>query len=701
MAQFFTSLKISTTLRALFGVLIVTIIGALAIPIQGAYHKLGESQQIVSVARAGNTVFVAMQNLRSERGPTRLALQAPGPAPASFIALVTKLRAVADPALTELLEVCAKVDCVGTDVAVFSGLRGAIDKMIAMRGAVDAGLRQPLTERPNGFATTFNATMTDVVDRLEKMAVVLGEKARMTDAETAELMAIKQMAWLARDGIGLERTQLIEGTSLGKLSPQSMAKVTALRARAEVSWSVVMELYARAGFPADVGAAVKTAKDGAFGSYDKIRNTVVEALTTGKPAPISGEELTRISLAATDEVAAVSQAALNATEQRAADALVAARRNLMIYSAVFVAAVLFGVFGFVIVQFRVSGPITMVTAMMRRLTDGDLSTTASGTSRRDEIGEMVAAVEVFRTSMIDAERLRGEQETLKSSSEQERRAFTARMANDFETAVGGIATGVSSAAGQLQSVAQKMTAAIEEASSQSNAIAAAAEQCSVSVKTVSAASEELSSSIQEIGQQVNSAVSIADEAVGRADQTIEKVRRLSHVAQKIGDVVAIITNIASQTNLLALNATIEAARAGEAGKGFAVVAHEVKALANQTTKATQEISEQINEIQNSTSESAQAIDEIADTIKRMNQIATAIAVSVQQREVASNEMARNIAQAAEGTLEVSSNIGLVAAATAETSVSSTEVLSSASDLSRQAERLSIEVGKFLGNVRAA
>jgi methyl-accepting chemotaxis protein len=189
--------------------------------------------------------------------------------------------------------------------------------------------------------------------------------------------------------------------------------------------------------------------------------------------------------------------------------------------------------------------------------------------------------------------------------------------------------------------------------------------------------------------------------VKRADLTIEKVRHLSSVARKIGDVVDMITGIAGQTNLLALNATIEAARAGEAGRGFAVVAHEVKALASQTTQATQQISEQIGEIQSSTAESATAIDAIADTIKRMNEIASKIAVSVAERSTATQEMSRNITQAATGTQEVSSSIGTVARAAAETSAASAEVLTSASDLSAQAERLSSEVGKFLTNIKAA
>jgi methyl-accepting chemotaxis protein len=416
---------------------------------------------------------------------------------------------------------------------------------------------------------------------------------------------------------------------------------------------------------------------------------------------MSSEELNTVSVAATDAVAAVPSAALIATERHAEAMLEAADRSLLIYSTIFGVVLLFGVFGFVTVRRRISGPITAVTAAMRRLIAGDLTAGVSGHRRGDEIGEMVAAIEVFRTNMLEAERFRGEQEAQKQAAERERKALTASIANDFETAVGGVVLGISSAASQLKSVAEAMSTAVEEASTQSAAIAAASEQCSVSVSTVASASDELTSSFAEIGQQVATAVTIADEAVKRADTTIEKVRHLSGVAQKIGDVVDMITGVAAQTNLLALNATIEAARAGEAGRGFAVVAHEVKALASQTTQATQQISDQIAEIQSSTAESASAIDAIADTIKRMNEIASKIAKSVSERGAATQDMSRSIAQAATGTQEVSSSINTVAKAAAETSAASTEVLNSASGLSAQAEKLGSEMEKFLATIRAA
>jgi len=701
MSQRNGGLKISKILQALFGVLIVTVIGCLAVPMYGAFKQRAAASEMVEYARGGRAVFTALQAVRSERGPTRVALAGATPASQAFIDVNARLHVTADAAMADVLRYCAHIDCGGAEPTVATGLKGSYQAQVAEREGVRESLRKPLAERRANHSKAFNDIATDLVDRLEKIANVLGEKVRMTDAATAELMEIKQLGWLARDGVGLERTILLEGLQQKKLTPQAQQRIAALRGQADVTWGVVRELGSRAGVSADVVASINSAHETAFVSYHKIRNNVLDALNNGKPMPMSSEELNTVSVAATDAVAAVPNTALVATERHAETLLASATTSLWAYGSVFAAALLFGVFGFVVVHRRVSAPIGTVTATMRRLIDGDLATPVAAPARNDEVGEMIAAVEVFRANMLDAERMRSEQETQKRATEDERRAFTSSVAGDFERAVGGVVTGISDAVSKLKGVAETMAAAVEEASSQSNAIAAASEQCSVNVNTVAASSDELATSIQEIGTQVATAVTICDEAVKRADVTIEKVRHLSGVARKIGDVVDMITGIAGQTNLLALNATIEAARAGEAGRGFAVVAHEVKALATQTTQATQQISEQIAEIQGSTGEAATAIDGIAETIKRMNEIAAAIAFSVEQRGAATQDMSRNIAQAAEGTQEVSANINMVAKAAAETSVASTEVLNSASNLSVQADLLGTEVGKFLRNIRAA
>jgi methyl-accepting chemotaxis protein len=701
MSQRYRGLKISTILQLLFGVLIVTVVGSLAVPMYGAIKQRTAASDMVEYTRAGRAVFVALQSVRSAGGPTRVALSGATPASQSFIDANAKLHQSADAAMTDVLRLCGQIDCAGAEPAVVTGLPASYEATVAARTGVVESLRKPLAERRANHAKIFNDIATDLVDRLEKIAIVLGEKVRMTDAIAAELTEIKQLAWLARDGVGLERTILIEGLTQNKLTPPQQLRIAALRGQADASWSIVRELGARKGVAEDVVAAINTAHETAFVSYGKVRNDVLDALTNGKPLPMSAEQMNTVSVAATDAGAAVASTALVAAERHAETLLDNATRTLMIYSAVSAAALLFGAFGFIIVHRRVSGPITQVTATMRRLIDGDLATPVAAPSRNDEIGEMIAAVEVFRANMLEAEQLRSAQEAQKRAAEDERRSFTCSVAGEFEQAVGGVVTGISDAVSRLKGVAETMAAAVEEASSQSNAIAAASEQCSVNVNTVAASSDELATSIQEIGTQVATAVTIADEAVKRADVTIEKVRHLSEVARKIGDVVDMITGIAGQTNLLALNATIEAARAGEAGRGFAVVAHEVKALATQTTQATQQISEQIAEIQGSTGEAASAIDGIAETIKRMNDIAAAIALSVEQRGTATQDMSRNIAQAAAGTQEVSSNINMVAKAAAETSIASTEVLNSASKLSVQADLLGTEVGKFLSNIRAA
>ncbi|GJD55074.1 methyl-accepting chemotaxis protein [Methylobacterium dankookense] len=350
---------------------------------------------------------------------------------------------------------------------------------------------------------------------------------------------------------------------------------------------------------------------------------------------------------------------------------------------------------------RVSQPITRMTATMSTLAAGDTTVTVPGAARRDEIGAMAAAVQVFKDNLIRTRQLEEETALARAGAEAQRKAAMREMADRFESAVGGIVGMVSASATELQATAQQMTSTAGQTASQSNSVAAAAEEAAQNVGTVAAAAEELSSSVQEIGRQVDGSASLAQSAVTEAGQTATLVQQLSEAVAKIGDVVTMISTIAGQTNLLALNATIEAARAGEAGRGFAVVASEVKELASQTARATDAISGQIARIQGSTGQAVQAIGNITTRIQEISGVATMIAAAVEEQGAATQEIVRNVAQASSGTSEVTSNIVGVARASEDTGAAATQVLASASELSRQSEHLSSEVARFLATVRAA
>ena len=349
----------------------------------------------------------------------------------------------------------------------------------------------------------------------------------------------------------------------------------------------------------------------------------------------------------------------------------------------------------------ISNALASMVSAMTRLAGGDVRLAIPGLGRRDEIGEMAGAVEVFKNNMIEADRLRAEQVAAERRQAEQRKADMHELADAFEGAVGEIVETVSSAATELEASADTLTKAAERSQNLATTVAAASEEASTNVQSVSSASEELTSSVNEISRQVQESSRVASEAVDQAQKTNGRVSELSKAASRIGDVVELINTIAGQTNLLALNATIEAARAGEAGRGFAVVASEVKALAEQTAKATGEISQQISGIQAATQDSVAAIKEIGDTIGRMSEISSTIAAAVEEQGAATQEISRNIQHAATGTQQVSSNITDVQHGATETGSASTQVHSAAKSLSSESNRLKLEVGKFLNSVRAA
>ncbi|MCJ2139498.1 methyl-accepting chemotaxis protein [Methylobacterium sp. E-066] len=349
----------------------------------------------------------------------------------------------------------------------------------------------------------------------------------------------------------------------------------------------------------------------------------------------------------------------------------------------------------------VTGGIASVVQPMQALAGGNLTVAIPHQGEGTEIGTIADAVQVFKDGLIRMKALEEETAEARLAAEEQRKAGMRQMADGFEAAVGGIIGMVSSSATELQATAQTMTATATETASQSTTVAAAAEEAASNVNTVAAAAEELGSSVQEISRQVAGSAELAQLAVHEADQTGALVQELSAAVARIGDVVGLISSIAGQTNLLALNATIEAARAGAAGKGFAVVASEVKALAEQTAKATSEISGQIARIQASTGQAAASIAGITGRIREISGVATSIAAGVEEQGAATQEIVRNVSQAAMGTGEVTSNISGVAGAAEETGAAASQVLGAASELSRQSEHLAAEVERFLATVRAA
>jgi methyl-accepting chemotaxis protein len=350
----------------------------------------------------------------------------------------------------------------------------------------------------------------------------------------------------------------------------------------------------------------------------------------------------------------------------------------------------------------ISRPMIEMCKAMRKLAGGNFEIVLPGLGRKDELGEMAAAVEEFKMQAIaKAERDAAAQDAQNRASSAARRAELIRFADEFEAAVGSIVSNVSASAVQLEEAAGTLTRTADTTQSLSTQVAGASEEASSNMQSVATATEELSASVDEIGRRVRDSNRIAEAAVLQAQQTDDRIGKLSRAAQEIGDVVKLITAIAEQTNLLALNATIEAARAGDAGRGFAVVAAEVKSLASQTAKATDEISSHISGMQGATQESVAAIKEIGGTIGQISSIASAIASAVEQQSGATQEIARNVQSVAQGTHQAAANIMQVNRGASETGIASGEVLNSAKTLSSESLRLREELERFMGNIRAA
>ncbi|MBI5163743.1 MAG: HAMP domain-containing protein [Magnetospirillum sp.] len=388
--------------------------------------------------------------------------------------------------------------------------------------------------------------------------------------------------------------------------------------------------------------------------------------------------------------------AMEAIHQEAVDDTAASTRLGVLFTVV---ALTVGSALAVLIARGIVAPVQSMTKAMTRLAEGDLAVAIPGTTRHDEIGDMSRAVQVFKDNAFAVAQLKAQQADNDRRTAEERHKAMDCLADDFQSHVSAVVSHVSSAVAEMEATSRSMAAISERTSDQATAAAAAAEEASANVQTVASAAEELTSSIAEIGRQVTNATETTANAAHKAEQTHTVVRSLAEAAGRIGEVVSLINDIAAQTNLLALNATIEAARAGDAGKGFAVVANEVKSLANQTAKATEEIGGQVSAIQSVTREAVGAIQDIATTVGEINQISAAVAAAVEEQQAATREIARNVEQAATGTAAVARHVAGVTAAAVEADRAATQVLQESKTLAKTSEELGAEAGSFIARVR--
>jgi methyl-accepting chemotaxis protein len=663
------------------------------------YNTFASKTEAIKAVEAYGSVLAVSQQIAGHRSPYLSPLLQEGAATPAQLEGIAKAVQLADAAFANARAV---VGSLSDSAAIVEGLNQAASKLGDIHTATDRVLAVPMSGRDAAVVKGFLPGVAQVAAMIEPLLNRLENQVTAADATLTALLSVARTAQDLRISAGGRAAAMSAAISAHR--PMTAAEISAIdraQGRVDLDRERIEAGVDQIGSPARLVKALKDAFDAYFGRAALwLEKEVWSARGDGKYGITSEVQLADAVLPAVQSFFAVRDAALVEAAERAGAARAAAMRMLVLAGLAVIA--LFGVLAGVTVMLRrrVIMPLATLTNVVGDLAAGRHDVTIPTIDRADEIGAMAGSLQVFKEALI-ANKAADEAVAVEAAAKIERGQRVDTITRDFEAMIGEIVDIVSAASSELEASAGMLTATAERSEQLTTTVAAASEEASTNVQSVASATEEMASSVNEISRQVQDSAQIASAAVAQAQKTNHRVGELAKAAARIGDVVELINTIAGQTNLLALNATIEAARAGEAGRGFAVVASEVKALAEQTAKATGEISQQINGIQAATQESVTAIKEIGDTIGRMSEIASTIASAVEEQGAATQEISRSVQQAAQGTQQVSVNIADVQRGASETGSASSQVLTAAKSLSGESSRLKREVGKFLSSVRAA
>jgi methyl-accepting chemotaxis protein len=675
------------------------IIVILAYGAWGAYERLGVAGRVMVLTKASGSVFRALNGLRLDRSFTDRALRAEQVAPADR-KQIAEARDGEIPAVNAALTTLGSTDFTAGK-AELEALRSALPVLQAAQTTTLAAFDKPKDQRGDNLGKDYMALATRLIDTLDKLSNELAAEVKLKDPVVDEMMTLKQLGWMARSGAGDASVSLSNSLIAGQWVANGPSIYARATSQVDTAWSALETIAYGTSLPANYVTAVSNAKNAYFSpELAAMRETVAKELNAGGKMELTATEWSGRSVPAIQTLLDVILAALDAADDRAVALHAEAQNSLLLQSSLLLVALALGAGSFWAVGTRVIRPLHAIRDNMLKVASGELNVDVAFTERKDEIGALAGTLATFKENAREKARIEEEQENRRAEQAQRQQAVEAAI-RGFEGQIGGAITALNAAAGEMREASDQIAGAAEQSDRKVQTVVGAAEEASKNVQSVAASTEQLGAASTEIAGQVTKAAQIATRAVDEAKQTDGTIQGLVGATSRIGEVIELITSIASQTNLLALNATIEAARAGEMGKGFAVVASEVKSLANQTAKATEEISTQIAAVQNVTKDAVEAIQRIGGTISEVNAVANSIASAVEEQAAATQEIRRSTHEAAARTAEVSTNMGDVATATEKTGAAATGVKTTVKTVAQEADRLRQQIDGFLAKIRAA